>query len=63
MLNYKKPLIFDIQKIIRNENTKETDINNIERDLNLRKRSPWTKEVRININLQFFRKTMLLFAW
>lgn len=47
MLNYKKPLIFTITKINRNEEEKENDHLMNQLSSENKNRSPWTKEVRV----------------
>ena len=46
MLNYIKPLIFNIEKIDRKKQNLETDQNNNSEDADFKKRAPWLKEVK-----------------
>jgi hypothetical protein len=45
MLNYKKPLIFNIEKVNRKKQNVETDKNNNSDQEEHKKRAPWSKEV------------------
>jgi hypothetical protein len=47
MLNYKKPLIFNIEKTNRKKQNVETDQNNNSDDGDFKKRAPWLKEVSL----------------
>jgi hypothetical protein len=46
MINYKKPLIFNIERINRKKQNPETDLNNNSNDTEHKKRAPWSKEVK-----------------
>jgi hypothetical protein len=49
MLNYKKPLVFNIEKTIRNKQNIETDQNNNTEEGDFKKRAPWLKEVKFGL--------------